>query len=84
MIKMTIKDAIKHLSYKISYANICNEDWADAVSVYALTIAVCAMERRKKGEWFKRGVSLYKCSECDRFSTTQENFCPSCGADMRY
>lgn len=38
---------------------------------------------RKKGKWIKRGISLYKCSECERFSPTQENYCPKCGADMR-
>ena len=41
------------------------------------------VEERKKGEWIKRGSSLYRCSECARFSPTQENFCPTCGADNR-
>lgn len=35
---------------------------------------------RKKGIWIKRGVSLYRCSECGRFSPSQENYCPSCGS----
>ena len=38
---------------------------------------------RKKGKWTRRGPSLFKCSECPRFSAARENFCPSCGADMR-
>lgn len=41
------------------------------------------IEERKKGKWIKRGPSLYTCSECARFVPTQENFCPTCGADMR-
>lgn len=36
----------------------------------------------KKGEWIKRAPSLYRCSECGRFSPGQENFCPNCGAEM--
>lgn len=37
----------------------------------------------KKGRWMRRDSSLFRCSECGRFSPTKENFCPTCGADMR-
>ena len=42
-----------------------------------------AQAEQKKGKWINRGLRLYMCSECARFSPTQENFCPNCGADMR-
>lgn len=38
---------------------------------------------RKKGKWIQFVPGLYECSECGRFSPTQENFCPNCGANMR-
>ncbi len=41
-----------------------------------------AQPERKKGKWIKRAPSLYRCSECARFSPAQENFCPNCGAEM--
>ena len=41
---------------------------------------VPTIEERKKGKWIKRDVSLYRCSECGRFSPSQENYCPSCGS----
>lgn len=37
---------------------------------------------RKKGKWIKRG-RIFQCSECEKFSITQDNFCANCGADMR-
>lgn len=36
-------------------------------------------EERKKGKWIKRG-RMVQCSECGRFTTVQENYCPSCGS----
>lgn len=38
------------------------------------------VEEPKKGKWLRRDVSLYRCSECGRFSPSQENYCPSCGS----
>ena len=52
------------------FAMIANQPTADVVE-------------RKKGKWIKRGVSLYRCSECGRFSPSQENYCPSCGSYNR-
>ena len=81
---MTTHDAIKHLSHKRAYFKEIGEEWADSVNVDALEIAVRALaEGRIKGEWIKRGARLYMCSECARFSTVKENYCPTCGADMR-
>lgn len=49
---MTTKDAIKHLSDKIDYAEQCDDKWVDSVSIKALYIAVRAMaEERKKGRY---------------------------------
>lgn len=45
---MTTKDAIKHLSYKMSHAEQCDEKWADTVSTDALEIAVRAMAKDAK------------------------------------
>lgn len=44
-----------------------------------ITPTIHAVER-KKGRWLRRDVSLYRCSECGRFSPSQENYCPSCGS----
>lgn len=48
----TTHDAIKHLSYKISFAEECGDGYVDCVNVKALKIAVRAMqeeyERRKQ------------------------------------
>ena len=48
---MTKHDAIKHLSYKISYYKAIDENWADSVSIDALEIAVRAMAEPKKGRY---------------------------------
>ena len=41
-----------------------------------------AQPERKKGKWIKRG-KIFQCSECEKFSITQDNYCSNCGADMR-
>ena len=41
------------------------------------------IDERREGMWIKRASSLYRCSECARFSPSRENFCPNCGAYMR-
>lgn len=48
---MTKHDAIKHLSYKISYYKGIDEKWADSVSIDALEIAVRAMAEPMKGRY---------------------------------
>lgn len=93
---MTNKDAIKHLSHKISYYKAIDENWADSVSIDALEIAVRAMAKeREKGEWIevqryrptdKRAIN--ECSICHDTIWMYDgdrrwNYCPRCGADMR-
>lgn len=70
---------------KISINDLNKEDWGRLKKEWVNTpvTVLSAQPERKKGKWIKRGPSLYKCSECARFSPTQENFCPNCGADMR-
>lgn len=41
-----------------------------------------ALADRAKGKWIKRG-KIFQCSECEKFSITQDNYCSNCGADMR-
>lgn len=48
---MTKHDAIKHLSYKIAYAEQCDDEWVDSVSIKALYVAVRAMAEPKKGRY---------------------------------
>ena len=48
---MTKHDAIKHLSWKISFTQQCSTHWADCVNVDALEIAVRAMAEPKKGRY---------------------------------
>lgn len=90
---MTTKDAIKHLSDKIDYAEQCDDKWVDSVSIKALYIAVRAMtEERKKGKWIVEGHHpnyLLRCSACQEIamwaggiSYIYPNFCPKCGAEM--
>lgn len=41
---------------------------------------------RKKGKWLELDFTEaweYKCDQCGRLSDFEENYCPSCGADMR-
>lgn len=37
----------------------------------------------KDNEPIWKPVNVYHCSECNRRTIIKENFCPSCGADMR-
>lgn len=90
---MTKHDAIKHLSHKIAYAKVKDENWADNVYVPALELAV--REIRQDGEW--KEVQRYRPTdkaaicECTRCHDTvwayddgrKWNYCPNCGADMR-
>ena len=81
---MTTKDAIKHLSWKISFAKQCDEKWAGGVHIDALKIAVRAMaEERKKGEWEEKtvfdepGLNQYqsaRCSACGLYHTTPYSY----------
>ena len=90
---MTTKDAIKHLSDKIDYAEQCDDKWVDSVSIKALYIAVRAMaEERKKGKWIVPQHDLVisaTCSCCGWNAILFETdvagmpYCPNCGADMR-
>ena len=93
---MTTKDAIKHLSWKISFAKQCDEKWAGGVHIDALEIAVRAMaEERKKGKWIDDGKGLYMCSSCGKLwvhwwarivplnqMCKELRYCPMCGAEM--
>ena len=49
-----------------------------------------AQPERKRGDWIslddfrgKYNEFGYKCSECGEQNDYQDNYCPSCGADMR-
>lgn len=40
----------------------------------------------KKGKWLELDFTEaweYKCDQCGKLSDFEENYCPSCGADMR-
>lgn len=37
----------------------------------------------RSGEWNKIHWKAFRCSECNRISEYNTNFCPNCGADMR-
>ena len=37
----------------------------------------------KQGKWNKIHWKAFRCSECNRLSEYNTNFCPNCGADMR-
>lgn len=57
-----------------------------------LAIPSADVVERKHGKWiFDREVTTHDgwtyrqhvCSECGRFTVEADNYCPSCGADMR-
>lgn len=88
---MTTKDAIKHLSDKIDYAEQCDDKWVDSVSIKALYIAVRAMaEERKKGFWEWGEDEDYRCSNCQKYVygclgevlSGHYKYCPYCGSAM--
>lgn len=74
---MTRNDAIDVL--KANYPDAHYSELREAVD---LAIKVLEEPERKKGKWIKRG-RIFQCSECEKFSITQDNFCSNCGADNR-
>lgn len=42
------------------------------------------MKGRQHGKWNPDGLFPLRCSCCGRGSIQPENFCPTCGADMRF
>lgn len=85
---MTTKEAMKHLSDKIDYAEQCDDKWVDSVSIKALYVAVRAMaEERKKGKWMRNSNGTYSCCLCQSWIPNEQryyaNYCLFCGADMR-
>ena len=70
----------KHGLDPIERLNVQNgfESALKAVATFPLSDVV----ERKKGKWIKRG-KIFQCSECEKFSITQDNYCANCGADMR-
>lgn len=65
-------------------------------AVYALDVAIEALEAQKMGEWKEYKPSWLKndgqpafmiCSKCNHIVINNDsahwNFCPNCGADMR-
>ena len=89
---MTKHDAIKHLSYKISYCKGADRMWVDGVNVDALEIAV--REIRREGEWKEvlryrptDKAAICECSLCHDTVWVYDgqrkwNYCPNCGAAM--
>lgn len=49
-------------------------EWVDILKDYS---------KREKGHWVPGGDFPLRCSQCRRGSVQHENFCMSCGADMR-
>lgn len=86
---MTRYDAIKHLSYKIAYCKSVGENWADAVNVDALEIAVreLAKPERKISEWEMDKEGNCYCFQCglhyDSWAISGFKYCPNCGSEMR-
>lgn len=78
---MTKDEAITALDYLAKCTSLSSH------YTLALQMGIEALNRDahqpRKGKWIKRNVSLYRCSECGRFSPSQENYCPSCGSYNR-
>lgn len=54
----------------------CPQCQATEWAIKALSI------KQKKGVWIKRG-RIFQCSECKKFSVTEDDFCHNCGSDNR-
>lgn len=48
----------------------------------ALEMAIETLQERKTGKWIRRHSKTWECSECERRSKWQCDYCPRCGAKM--
>lgn len=84
---ITKHDAIKHLCYKIAYYKSVGENWADAVNVDVLELAVRALanSEQKISSWEMDKEGNCYCPECGlHYDSWVRGFkyCPNCGTKM--
>ena len=74
-------DAKVHISiYNGQYEEYTDEEMSIADILDSYSDEGCPDEvERKKGKWIKRG-KIFQCSECEKFSITQDNYCSNCGS----
>ena len=72
---MTNKEAIEILTQTQIY--LARRNGKKAFNE-ALLKAIAALNERPQGEWINN-----ECSLCGRYENYPENFCATCGADMR-
>lgn len=75
---MTNKEALK--AWKNLYSEIDKENWlfVGTINPQMVELAIKALEERPQGEWVNN-----ECPFCGRYENYPENFCATCGADMR-
>lgn len=61
----------------------------DNAYLEALNIAIQTLEEHKKGIWINTGLTsgfndIVKCSVCGHEEDYEPNYCPNCGAKMKY
>lgn len=87
---MTNKEAVARIKDHKAIHKM-NEPRAIYISE-ALDMAIEALENQKTGHWIAdvdkwcdvvTTVNGYKCSECGKFNTDKDNYCPNCGAKMK-
>lgn len=82
----------EQVSYDCGCASLTGvSQYLDRPDVLDLIDNAPTVEERQQGEWIKYsfkdfgafGDYDYKCSNCQKVSGGQYNFCSNCGADMR-
>jgi hypothetical protein len=80
---MTNKEAIERLKEGAPFSDLYVKEWEEAVS-----LAIKALEKRPKGEWYYNYQNGWHCSICHGtvkdmptvMGKADFNFCPNCGA----
>ena len=82
---MTNQKAIEYL--EMLRTEVWNEDSDGYEYAQAIDVAIESLERRC-GEWIVCDAPpptwWYECSICHKAGNVEYNFCPNCGADMRF
>ena len=81
--KIFVEDAIAKISRLPSADVVERADYEQLRDVFDKTYD-SLIHQRKRGEWTTGYNGWLFCSECKHLGyTTEHNFCPNCGADMR-
>lgn len=88
---MTNKEAVKYLIAPIVTSTRPSAEYAEySKQKEAYELAIKSLEERSQGKWIIKPKensqsAILICNKCGHFIqiTSDKNFCPNCGADMR-